>query len=266
MGKSSLLVSVTAIIAIFVVLMMVVTDIDQAPVRKPFSPNLFNKPAVEAIDNKETNLAKFTESDQYQKDFKEAEKTQNSAMTGTLTFDGGKIDWNPEIAIPNEGITTDKEKTTAIEPVKEGGINYQNLLAAGFADVVIQKSPVTDTIFENTPIPELEAYQPTHEIILAKINNSGLRGQIANVWKFQADDRQTLEEVYILIKAKFSGQLGIEVRENNQFGQKSFYVNFNENVGSQNDVFLVVKTLDSVYALSYVKDYHDLMKSVLKLI
>ena len=67
---------------------------------------------------------------------------------------------------------------------------------------------------------------------------------------------------------KYNNSFGVKVNETNDFGLSSFYANFTP---PKENVFLVVKYPDSVYALSYPKSekedlglkYHDIIRKLL---
>jgi hypothetical protein len=87
--------------------------------------------------------------------------------------------------------------------------------------------------------------------------------KIATAHEFVAKSRILAHEIYLLLKEKFSGRLGLTVNEINDFGENSFYINFPNH---QDDAFLVVKKSEYVYALSYQKKYHSLIQKLFQLL
>lgn len=231
-NQSSLFTTSVAVIAIFVVLFMVLTNIDEAPVRKPFVPK--NQVVTEDADSEDLP---------------------------SLTFNEGEIAFNTEPKPETEVITPVSGEST-------GGLSYQNLKAAGLNEFVLEKRPLEGKVFDLIGPEEVPAAGVEKSVIKADKLNNGLKEQIIDVWTFKVDNKEMADEVYQLLKARFFEDPDVIVNETNQIGLKSFYINFTDekNADKLDLAFLVVKTNGDVYALSYQRESHDLIKALFKLL
>ncbi len=159
--------------------------------------------------------------------------------------------------------TTEKvadDSSTAPE-LKEQ-ITFALLQEAGFADMVLQKTPFNGIVFGALDLRDFKSVPVVSYNLLA--NN---RETQAVIYEFQAGSRMLAAEVYGLLKEKAGSNSNLAVNETNQFGGNSFYINFLEqNEATAGKAFLVVKANDYVYALTYLREYHPLIKQLITLL
>lgn len=129
--------------------------------------------------------------------------------------------------------------------------------SAGFSDAELAIVPFKGILFESLDLRDFQSV-PVFQYALTQDNRS-----LALFNEFRADSHLMSQEVYGYLKERFSQVIGAVVNETNQFGENSFYINFLE---KPNQAFLVVKLQNNVYALTYQKEYHKLIKQLLLLI
>jgi hypothetical protein len=192
-----------------------------------------------------------------------------SSADSLTTITAAERDANQEIRF-NQTVTQPEVKTIApdTEKIQIPGFKFstERLRAAGFSDVIIQKKPFDGTLFGNLELKSLLSFNPDYLLIFS--NAAGSKTKIFEIYSFTNIEKELAGEIYDLIKYKYDGSLGVLVNESNQFGLSSFYLNFTP---PSENVFLVVKFPDSVYALSYPRSedqslgvvYQEIVKKLL---
>ncbi len=271
MDKSSTFLALLSIISILAITSIAITDIDSAPVRQPF-------PASEASESVGANT--MQESEEIKA--KIAEETSNTAepevikneLDATEAVDFRSLDFSTEDNF-GEIITAEqreapyKFENTAVNTIddkfnEDSVFTTERLRQAGIARPIIQPKPFNGVLFDELEIETLTSFDITQLKILNK--DGGNEVKILDVYVLDMIGEEMASEIYDLIKVKFKALLGVDVNETNDYGMKSFYINYTP---SKTNVFLVVKFEESVYALSYPRDdelgvnMHDIVKNLL---
>jgi len=152
--------------------------------------------------------------------------------------------------VPAAGVSTDSTQEQA-----GIGISYALISAAGFKDSSLQRIPFNGIMFESLDLRDFKSVPVTANNLLE--NN---RKTVATFYEFRANSRMLSTEVYRMLKEKSGKLVGAAVNEANGFGEGSFFINFVERPGN---AFLIVNTGDNVYALTYLKELHPMIKSLL---
>ena len=154
-------------------------------------------------------------------------------------------------AANSEPITGD---ITQQEPVVSA-ITYATVSKSGFKDFSLQRVPFNGILFESIDLRDFKS-------VPVEVNNllENNRKQVAAFYEFRAGSRMLSSEVYGLLKEKSGKLIGAAVNVTDSFGEGSFYVNFVERPAS---AFLIVNMGDNVYALTYLKDLHPMIKNLL---
>lgn len=256
MARYSLSTTIVSILAIFIVIMIAITDIENSSIRKTFSPNSKNeKNSQNTTDNSASGIS------------------LNDSTTIQALNEKQTTDISEKTSIPTPPSLTDKEIIYSgsgnpnfpvlIKDSEENSaylLNFEKFKKAGLSSFLMQKKPFIGMLFD-TEFKELTTLDVNQQVVVS--SQSSDRSTIVETWEIKGTDSSMSDEVYNLLKNKFLSSLEVSVNETNQFGQQSFYVNFE---GKDANTFLVVKQYNSVYALSYLKDYHNLIKAFFKLV
>jgi hypothetical protein len=84
---------------------------------------------------------------------------------------------------------------------------------------------------------------------------------IGMVYEFHFSSPINAEASYASLKNDVLGLDSITINENNNFGEKSFYLN---NTTKQNTVYIITKTGNSIYGFKYPHTSHSAFKSLIK--
>jgi len=134
-------------------------------------------------------------------------------------------------------------------------INFSVISKAGFTGVSMQKVPFNGIMFESLDLRDFKSVPVTVNNILQDNKN-----KIATIYEFDAGRRMLGKEVYGLLRDKSGKLVGATVNPSNEFGEGSYYINYSERPDL---AFLVVNGGENVYALTYLKELHPLVKNVL---
>lgn len=138
-------------------------------------------------------------------------------------------------------------------------IGFETIKEAGFKDYdILQVVPFNGILFENIDLRDFKSVPVIQQNLMQ--NN---RVRMAVFYEFQSGDGVLANEIYRYLIEKSRSIMGATVNETNQFGNGSFYINF---LDRKEYAFLVVKQKENVYALSYRKDYHPLIKQLISLL
>lgn len=136
-----------------------------------------------------------------------------------------------------------------------GKISFSVISSAGFKDVSLQRTPFNGVLFESIDLRDFKSVPVISNNLLQ--NN---RNRIASFYEFSSQSPMLGKEVFSLLKEKSGKLIGATVNSTGGFGQGSFFINF---VERPEYAFLVVNGGDNVYALTYLKELHPLVKNVL---
>lgn len=250
-SKSSTSLAIISILAILIVFFIGVSNVEDAPQRRPF-------PSQGAVD-KVTKQTVKTEVNSGQ-DVATALVQPALQMTNS-----NKIEFQ---APPLPTKTAEKAVAAAPTPADKiellvKNINSESLSLAGFKNFVVKPQPFSGKLFDQFDLSML-AYLTIVDKTVTE-NSNGNEMVVLRAYEFGLSDKYQNQEVYDFLKAKIKDELGVSINETNQFGMSSFYINFNQ---AKDNVFLVVKTRTNVYALSYPKvkngenSYFDLVSKL----
>lgn len=172
-------------------------------------------------------------------------KTEESATIATATINRQK---SPPAGLSSANIS--------ISP-----LTIEVLQKAGFQGVTLKKVDFNGLLFNQIDIRDAVALPVIHQNIIAAGSSEGEK--TISIYIFEVKSKELANEVYASLKKKLGlGGIGI-FNETNEFSGASFYLNV---FRFPELVFLVVKKNRNVYALTYVKGQHGLMKSLLQLL
>ena len=242
-SKSSTSLAIISILAIIIVFFIGVSNVEDAPTRKPFPTQgaELKETSSEEILKLDSNAATVSKTDEAKP------LTQQPALQMSSS---DKIEFQPP-QLPAVEIqrneTTPPNKVDKIELLVKN-INSEALTLAGFTSFVIKPQPFTGKLFDQFDLSMLSYLTIVDKTITE--NHNGNDATVLRAYEFGLSDKDQNQEVYDFLKAKIKDELGVTINETNQFGMSSFYINFNQ---PKEDAFLVVKTRTNVYALSYPK-------------
>lgn len=228
-SKSSTSLAITSILAILIVFFIAISDVENSPQRKPFP----------------TEGAKAPETTEEEKSASDIDAKNDSAQDTTV-LTGGDSKSQDDIKTPPSPPSPATETTDSKDMPKN--ISSESLLRTGFANVVIKPIPFTGKMFDQFDLSVLADLDIVEKQVVRLYEGNEV--QVLRAYEFNFADEQSAAEIYDFLKAKFKDSLGVTINQTNQFGLGSFYINFGE---PREQAFLVVKTRNNVYALSYPK-------------
>lgn len=161
------------------------------------------------------------------------------------------IDFN---AAEDFGDLADVESELSVEV--EAEITFGLIGLSGFQNVTLQRIPFNGILFERIDLRDFNSVPVVAQNLLQDNKDS-----IASFYELHGDSELLAGEIYLLIREKAAAGLEVNVNETNDFGDKSFYINY----ADRPDIaFLVVKIKESVYALTYEKGLHPFMTSLVR--
>jgi hypothetical protein len=137
-------------------------------------------------------------------------------------------------------------------------LSFGLVQSAGFNDTALQRAPFNGILFETIDLRDFKSV-PVITNNLLEHNKT----PVGTMNEFHAQSKDLANEIYEYLKEKGGKLIGASVNETNTFGDRSFYINFLE---QKENVFLVVKQGENVYALTYKKGEHSNVQSLLKLL
>jgi hypothetical protein len=258
-SKSSTALAMISILSILIVLFIAISNVEDAPIRKPF-------PGVEA--EQQINAGNDFDSGQTGQigedtgarsdEAADAEITVTKTPAGNLlqTLDNFSNKLNPEngsgqnqkSGTTEEAVAASSASTDKSNALLSRNITNEVLNKAGYRDFVVKPRPFDGMLFDRFDISMLSYLDIVDKKVIQL--QDGNEVEVLWAYEFNFSDGAGAQEIYDFLKAKLKDELGVTVNETNQFGLSSFYVNFQE---QQEHAFLVVKTRTNVYALSYPK-------------
>lgn len=222
-----------SILAITIVFFIAVSNVEDAPLRKPFptqgadSAKVLQKSAIVAEDDSESKTPDTT-------------KTTASLV----------ISNSDKIDIVNTTISeaTPEEKPSNTTDLLVKNVNSEALTMAGLKNFVVKPQPFNGKLFDQFDLSMLSYLNIIDKNVIVAVD--GNEKSVLRIYEFELPEKSQNQEVYDFLRAKLKDELEVKVNETNQFGLSSFFINFNE---PKDDAFLVVKTRTNVYALSYPK-------------
>lgn len=188
-------------------------------------------------------------------------KAADSKMNDTAGEPDSQKNVNQSLSAGDSGQISQAEFDQNDSPAKDGPkITFAVMQNAGFTNLVLQRVPFNGILFNTIDLRNFKSVEVIQNNLIEDNTN---RNQTASFFEFDAGSRMLATEIYSLIKQKTQSLSGVKMNETNQFGNNSFYINFDDN--AQN-VFLVVRMESNVYALTYRKDYHPFIKQLLTLL
>ncbi|MCA9373837.1 hypothetical protein KC725_01615 [Candidatus Peregrinibacteria bacterium] len=163
-----------------------------------------------------------------------------------ISFDLGDFEEND-----GESPSTTEEPTTTAE----AEISFGLIGLSGFQNVTLQRVPFNGILFERVDLRDFQSVEVVQQNLL-----QDNKEKIALFYEFHGDSDLLANEIYIYIKDKARNGLNVGINETNDYGDGSFYVNYTD---IPDRAFLVVKTRESVYALTYEKRLHSFIESLL---
>ncbi|GEM_PF-1552644 len=186
---------------------------------------------------------------QLQANLLNAQLTQESQQAMQFSKSGQPVQNPSQVSSNASSQSTKRYKVIGFETIKE----------AGFKDYdILQVVPFNGILFENIDLRDFKSVPVIQQNLMQ--NN---RVRMAVFYEFQSGDGVLANEIYRYLIEKSRSIMGATVNETNQFGNGSFYINF---LDRKEYAFLVVKQKENVYALSYRKDYHPLIKQLISLL
>ena len=162
-------------------------------------------------------------------------------------------------------------------PLQLQPLTMPMLQKAGFKDVSLKTVNFDGLLFNQVDIKDSIALPVINQDILDKKGE-----KMASIYVFEVKSKGLAKEVYDILKKKFATQnigifkdvppwrdgsvlasLRLGLNETHDFGEASFYLN---EFRFPDLVFLVVKKNRNVYALTYGKMQHDLIKKLITIL
>jgi hypothetical protein len=264
-NKSSTSLALISVLSILIVLFIAVSNVENAPIRRPFPTQGANNAGVSGgAENafQAYNQDEALQAPDFDTNFPEFVNKVEEAEIGptdaigegtTLEIEFGNNNVLPlpaEIDVPTVRETKQVKADSAAEDKDflTKGINSELLDKVGFKNFFIKPRPFDGLIFETFDASMLSYLNVLDRKVIQLIDGNEV--EVLRVYEFNLNDADAAAEVYSYLKISLKDQLGVSVNETNQFGLSSFYVNFQ---APSDSAFLVVKTKGNVYALSYPK-------------
>jgi len=175
------------------------------------------------------------------------QNTEDKVESNVIDFDAGSIGNDND-----EGNLIDNDASV------KAFIAFEVVEKSGMQNVTLQRMPFNGLLFNFIDIKDYKSTPVVYQRLLQKNKD-----EIGGFYEFHTDQSILANEVFLLIKERANKVLGISINDTNQYGEKSFFVNYED---KPNIAFLVVKINNSVYALSYQKDLHTYIKSIIQFI
>lgn len=154
------------------------------------------------------------------------------------------------------GVAGNSDVPSAVQFEGNPKISFGLISGAGFENVSLQRYPFNGILFERVDIRDFKSVP----VILQRVLKNN-RDVIAELYEFHADSSLLAGEIYLLIKERAISVIEAGVNETDTCGDKSFFINYSDR---PDNAFLVVKTGNSVYSLTYEKGLHKMVENVLK--
>jgi hypothetical protein len=259
--KSSTSLAIISVLSIVIVLFIAISNVEEAPVRKPFSTSQAGSGAANSGQAErilppfiEQKIDQTTDPDNFAIKFPDFVEGVMGGQTQTETpLEAHQAE--EQLPVPELeplAVEISPENRAAPEGGLTGGINSEELTRAGYSDFVIKPRPFNGLLFDQFDVSMLSYLDVVDKRVLQMEN--GFENEVLHVYQFSFSESDGAREIYDYLKTDLKDELGVKLNETNQFGLGSFYVNFET---PRDSVFLVVKTKYNVYALSYPKDDED---------
>jgi hypothetical protein len=253
MNRSSSFLAITSILAILLVASIAINNVEESSLRKPFPAS-----AEAGQIGKVSVFDSLKESEQSNESEEQVDEEEE------LTFTPEEIDYfdnnfeglaevakinteTQQIEQPDQNVPAETAPVVEEIPSETGdAINAELLRKVGFSNFFLQKKPFEKVVFDEFDFSELSSIEVEFYQVMERL--FGNEKEILEIFHFPAADAAMTGEIYNLLKEKFKSELGVTINETNSFGLASFYINFGE---QRENVFLVVKLKEGVYALSY---------------
>lgn len=136
-------------------------------------------------------------------------------------------------------------------------ITKEKIIQAGFQNPDLDTLPFSGLIFKNI---DLREYRDDEHLQYKLSENTEHAG---NLTELTFPSKDIADEIYLSVKSKIIDNGKYEVNETNQYGEKSFFANHEED---KNSVFLVVKINSRLYTFHYPAKNHNKIKNLIGLL
>lgn len=136
-------------------------------------------------------------------------------------------------------------------------ITEEKVLKAGFGNPAVSMDVFGGVIFTEI---DLGNYR-SGDHISYKISEN--RDHAGNITEFVLENTESADELYSTLKLKIQENESFVINETNQYGDNSFFANYDRDT---NSVFLVVKLKSRLYTLHYPAKNHNKMKNLILLL
>jgi hypothetical protein len=172
---------------------------------------------------------------------------------GAINFDLGGLQPKSTVELADNIASAD-----ATNMQEKALISFGLIGQVGFENVTLQRVPFNGIMFERIDMRDFKSVPVIKQNLLQ--NN---RQNIAEFYEIHAESQLLANEIFLLIKEKALQAIEAGINETNEYGEASYYINY---VDRGNTAFLVVKVREGVYALSYKKELHAFIKSLILLL
>lgn len=186
----------------------------------------------------------------------------NVADTGSIQFDTSDFSGESTTEItkpisadshktPDDAMLEASDSTETVAQITFGLVNL-----TGFQNVTLQRVPFNGIMFERVDLRDFKSVNVIQQNLL-----HDNKAKVAEFYEFQGDSSLLANEVSLLIKDKALSSIEASINETDEFGEGSYYINYGDR---PNTAFLVVKVKETVYALTYKKELHSYIESLIK--
>lgn len=137
-------------------------------------------------------------------------------------------------------------------------IDFIKIGEAGFGNVTMQRVPFNGILFEKVDMRDFKSV-PIIQNNLLQYN----RKKVAEFYELHTKSVLLGNEIYLLIKEKAQADTEAGVNITNEYLDGSYYINYKTRPDT---AFLVVKHGESVYILSYKKELHSFVETLITLL
>ncbi|MBD3360298.1 hypothetical protein GF366_00685 [Candidatus Peregrinibacteria bacterium] len=136
-------------------------------------------------------------------------------------------------------------------------IREDMIKSAGFIGAYLEKEPHNGFLFKTIYIDDLIDVEVQKTVIRTEDS------LFAKVYTFKIGPMSSINEIYEVLKMRAAEGLNVEINENNEFGNNSFFMN---DARRQEVAFLSVRLGSLIYSFSYPKEYHSQIKNLITLL
>lgn len=161
------------------------------------------------------------------------------------------------ISLADSNSDIDFEDSSLVNYTPNVYIREEQVRSAGFATAYLEDDTSDGYFFKTVYVGDL------YDVQLKKTIVRDASRLFAKVYVFSFGPNSSVFNVYDSLKTRAAEGLNVELNEDNQFGDASFYMN---DVKRQGTAFLTIRIASNIYGFSYPKEYHPQIKNLIKLI